>query len=575
MPTRNADIARIFDEMADLLEIADANPFRVRAYRTAAETVTGLGHDLGGMVAEDEDLSRLPGIGKDLADKIREIVRTGSCQALEELHQEVPASLTDLLRLPALGPKRVKALFHTLGVSDLDGLERAARAGEVSALPGFGKKTEQSIVEAIAARRGSERRFLLATAAQYAEPLADYLRGAPAVEEVVIAGSYRRGRETVGDLDLLVTTRDAEAAMAHFVAYPDVDEVRSQGTTRSTVLLRNGLQVDLRVVPHECLGAALHYFTGSKAHNIHIRRLGQQAGLKINEYGVFEGERLVAGGTESSVFRAVGLPFIPPELREDAGEIAAARTKRLPRLVRVEDLVGDLHCHTLASDGQAGIEQMAEAAKRAGLQYLAITDHSPHLAMIKGLDPPRLRKQLEAIDAANERLEGITLLKGIEVDILENGSLDLPDDVLCELDLVVGAVHTHFDLPRDKQTARILRAMDHRYFSILAHPTGRLLQEREPCDLDMGRIIEQARERGCFLELNAQPRRLDLNDVYCRMAKEAGVMLSIDSDAHQVDGFSQLRYGVAQARRGWLEKKDVLNSRPLSQLRRLLRRTMG
>lgn len=576
MPIRNADIAQVFEEMADLLEIADANPFRVRAYRTAAETVQGLGHDLQEMVARGEDLSRLPGIGKDLADKIREIVETGSCRALEELHQEVPASLVELLRLPALGPKRVKALFHTLQVSDLDGLERAARAGQVSALPGFGTKTEQGILEAIAARRGAERRFPLALAVESAEPLAEYLRRAPGIgEDVVIAGSYRRGRETVGDLDLLATAREPKQVMAHFIAYPKIGEVRSQGTTRSTVILDNGLQVDLRVVPPDSLGAALHYFTGSKAHNIRIRRLGQQAGLKINEYGVFEGERRVAGKTEVSVFRAVGLPYIPPELREDSGEIAAAREHRLPRLLRRADLLGDLHCHTTASDGHGGIAEMAEAAEARGLRYLAITDHCAHLKTVHGLDAQGLRRQAEAIDRLNETLEGITLLKGAEVEILEDGSLALPDKVLAELDLVVAAAHTHLDLPRARQTERLLRAMDHRYFSILAHPSGRLLQQRPPCDLDMQRLVDHARERGCFLELNAQPKRMDLSDVYCRMAKQAGVGLSIASDAHAPDDFAHLDQGVAQARRGWLEKKDVLNTRPLRELRRLLRATMG
>lgn len=575
MPTRNADIARIFDEMADLLEIADANPFRVRAYRTAAETVQALGQNLEAMVARGEDLSRLPGIGKDLAEKIREIVETGSCRALEELHQDVPASLIEILRLPALGPKRVKTVFQTLHVSDLDGLERAARAGQVSALPGFGKKTEQGILDAIAARHRAERRFPLALAAKQADALTHHLRHAPGIVDVVIAGSYRRGRETVGDLDLLATARTPEPVMSHFVAYPRVSEVRSQGGTRSTVILDNGLQVDLRVVPQDSFGAALHYFTGSKAHNIRIRRLGQQAGLKINEYGVFDGDRLVAGKTEQSVFRAVGLPYIAPELREDNGEIAAAREHRLPKLLQREDLVGDLHCHTRASDGRAGITEMAEAAKRYGLEYLAITDHSSELKSFKSLDVPGLRCQLEEIDRLNETLEGITLLKGIEVDILEDGSLNLPDEVLSELDLVIAAMHTHLDLPRRQQTERILRAMDHRFFSILAHPSARLLFKRAASELDMNRVIEAARERGCFLELNAQPQRLDLNDVYCRMAKDAGVMICVNSDAHEGDGFAHLDQGASQARRGWLEKKDVVNTRSLAQLKRLLKRTMG
>jgi len=575
MPVHNEDIAVIFDEMADLLEIEDANPFRVRAYRNAARTIRGLGRELQEMLADGEDLTRLPGIGKDLAAKIEEILATGHAKALDKLHKEVPASLEALLKIPGLGPKRVKVLYQDLHIKTLKQLENAARRGKLSALPGFGAKTEQRILDAVGAHRSLEKRFLRNVARQYAEPLVQYLQAIAGVNDVVVAGSYRRGKETVGDLDILVTAKANSPVMQKFVAYDEVVEIVSKGTTRATVFLRNGLQVDLRVVEQLSFGSALHYFTGSKAHNIQVRRLGQQRGLKINEYGVFKGEQSIAGKTEASVFKAVGLPFIPPELREGRGEIEAAQAKQLPNLIKREDLQGDLHVHTRATDGNASIEEMALAAKQAGLKYLAITDHSQRLTVVHGLDKKRLQRQIEEIDKLNSKLAGITILKGIEVDILEDGHLDLPDSILSQLDLVIGAVHTKFRLSRSKQTTRILRAMDSRYFSILAHPSGRLLDEREPYELDMSRIIEAARECGCYLELNSQPQRLDLIDTYCQLAKEEGVLISINSDSHSTNGFKLLEGGINQARRGWLEKHDVLNTCSLRELRKFLRATMG
>jgi len=575
MPVHNEDVAAIFDEFADLLEIDDANPFRVRAYRNAARTVRSLGRDLSEMVAAGEDLTALPGIGTDLAAKVVEIIQTGTAKALRELHRRLPTSLEALLEIPGLGPKRVKALYRELGIKNLDQLEAAARAGRLEAVAGFGMKTQRHILEAIAARRTTERRFLLSTARDYAEPLANWLRSTSGVTDVLIAGSYRRGRETVGDLDILVAARDPEAAMNRLAEYDEVAQVVARGGTRATVILDCGIQVDVRVVARESLGAALHYFTGSKAHNIAVRRLGQQRGLKINEYGVYKGQRRVAGRTETSVFRAVGLPYIPPTLREDRGEIDAARSGRLPLLIERGDLKGDLHSHTAETDGRADLRTMALAAQAAGLKYLAITDHSRHLTVAHGLDQRRLRKQHELLSRLNEELSGITLLHGIEVDILEDGSLDLPGSALAELDLVVAAVHGQFNLSRTRQTERIMRAMDNPYFSILAHPSGRLLNGREPYDIDMPRIIRHARERGCFLELNAQPERLDLNDTFCRMARDENVLVVVSSDAHTPGDFAKLDYGIVQAQRGWLEKSDVLNTRPLAQLRKLLRKTMG
>jgi len=574
MPVHNTDIADIFNEIADLLEIENANPFRIRAYRNAARNLQGMGQEISAYLQQQKELTDLPGIGKDLAAKIREILDTGRCQALEKLRKATPAGLTDLLHIPGLGPKRVHALYHELDIHTPEQLLRAAKDGRIHELPGFGVKTEQALIADIEAHVRQKCRIKLITAAQYAEPLVTYLRKVPGVDQVIVAGSYRRRKETVGDLDILVSADKSNKVMEAFVNYDDVRDVQSRGTTRSTVILGNGLQVDLRVVGKASFGAALYYFTGSKAHNIAVRRRAQQRRLKINEYGVFRGDRQIAGATEDSVFEAIGLPYIPPELRENSGEIEAAEQHRLPRLVELRELRGDLHAHSKATDGHNSIREMALAAREFGLEYLAITEHSRRLTVAHGLNEQRLLRQIDEIDRLNEELQGITLLKGIELDILEDGQLDLQDRVLGKLDLVVGAVHSKFHLSRSKQTERILHAMDHPHFSILAHPTGRLLETRDAYDVDMQRIIRHARQRGCYLELNAQPDRLDLLETYCHMAKDEGVLISIDSDAHSVNDFRNLEYGVGQARRGWLEKGDVLNTRPLAKIRELLKKTM-
>ena len=572
MPVHNAEVAALFQQIADLLEIENANPFRVRAYRNAARELEALGVPVAELLANGEDLTELPGIGKDLAAKIGEIVETGKCRLLTKLQRATPPSVAEMLQVPGLGPKRVRTLYHELDVHTVEQLARAARDGRVRELHGFGAKTEQRILDALAARSGQPERFKLAVAAQYAEPLRAHLAKVPGVVDVVLAGSYRRSRETVGDLDILVTARDARVVMDRFVGYDEVTQVLSRGGTRASVRLRCGIQVDLRVVDAQDFGAALLYFTGSKAHNIELRRLARQRHLKISEYGVFRGRKRVAGDTEASVYETVGLPWIAPELRENHGEIEAARAGRLPKLVELSDLRGDLHAHTRATDGHNTLREMAEAAQSRGFAYLAITEHSRRLTMAHGLDTRRLRRQIEEIDRLNETLRGFTVLKGIEVDILEDGSLDLPDEVLSELDLVVAAVHSQFHLSRTRQTQRILRAFDNPHVSILAHPTGRLLAAREPYDVDMLRVVRAARDSGCCLELNANPDRLDLVDVHCQMAHEEQVLVAISSDAHRVQDFDNLRYGVGQARRGWLEKDDVLNTRPLAKLKSLLRR---
>jgi DNA polymerase (family 10) len=523
--------------------------------------------DLAAAIAAGRPLPKLPGIGADLQAKIHEYATTGRIGALERLKKEVPAGVTDLLKLPGLGPKRVRALYEELHVHTLPQLLRAARDGRIRTLPGFGAKTEQRIAEAIQQRLGQVRRFKLAIAAQYAAALIEHLRRAPGVAEVVAAGSLRRAKETVGDVDLLATASDGAAVCRHFTQYPDVAEVLQSGATRASVVLKSGLQVDLRVVPQESYGAALMYFTGSKAHNIRLRNLALEQGLKLNEYGLFKDRRAIAGASEEEVYAALGLPWIPPELREDRGEIEAARRGALPRLVERADLRGDLHAHTKWSDGTATIEEMARAALDHGLEYLAISEHSRRLAVAHGLDPVRLAKQRDEIERIAARRDGARLLTGIEVDVLEDGSLDLPDAALAPLDVVIAAVHSKFDLPRAKQTARVLAALDHPHVKILAHPLGRLIDQRAPYDVDMLAVIRKCKARGVALELNAHPQRLDLTDLHCRMAKDEGALVVISSDAHSVHEFDNLVCGVGQARRGWLEKADVLNTLPLEALR--------
>ncbi len=572
MSVQNLAVAAIFEEIADRLAIQGANVFRVRAYSNAARLLQGLGTDVKQMLERGEDLCALPGIGADLAAKIREIVETGKCVVLERLRRDMPAAVTELLEVPGLGPKRVATLWHELDVQTAEQVLRAARDGRIRQLRGFGERMERQIEAAVAARLSKDRRMKLATAAQHAEALLQHLERAQGIDRVVVAGSFRRMRETVGDLDLVASARRANAAMDRFVAYPDVSEVLARGATRTSVRLRGGLQVDLRVVAGESFGAALVYFTGSKAHNIALRRIAQERGLKINEYGVFQGRKRIAGDTEASVYRAVGLPEIAPELREDRGEIEAARAGRLPQLVGIADLKGDLHAHTTATDGRNSLQDMTAAAQALGFEYLAITEHSRRQTMAHGLDPERLRRQADAIDRLNANSRGIRVLKGIEVDILDDGTLDLPDGVLRELDLVVAAIHTRFNLSRAQQTERILRALDNPLVTLLAHPSGRLIGAREPYDVDMLKIVRKAKQKRVYLELNAQSDRLDLTDTNCRMAKDEGVLVAVNSDAHDTGAFADLRYGIGQARRGWLGCADVVNARSLSDLLPLLRR---
>jgi DNA polymerase (family X) len=573
MPIHNHDIAAIFEQVADLLEIENANPFRVRAYRNAARTVDSLSQSLADLVARGEDLSELAGIGQDLAGKIKEIVDTGALKLLAELQARTPPELAEMMKIAGLGAKRVHLLHEQLGIKTAQDLKEAALTGKIKELKGFGEKIENQIKEGLSDITTEEKRFKLATVEPVAQSLLGYLKGAPGVKEAIVAGSYRRRKETVGDLDILVTCGHSNAVMEAFVNYEDVAKVLAQGDTKSSVVLRSGLQVDLRVVPEESYGAALHYFTGSKAHNIAIRQLGVKKGLKINEYGVFAGENRVAGKTEAEVFEMADLPYIEPELRENRGEVEAAPAGRLPRLITLEAIKGDLHAHTKATDGRNTLEEMANAAADRGYEYLAITNHSKRVSMAHGLNAADLAKEIAEIDRLNSKLKGLVVLKAIELDILADGSLDLPDDILRDLDLTVCSVHYNLNLSREKQTERIIRAMDNPYFNILAHPTGRLINKRDPYEVDLERLLAAAQARGCFMELDAQPDRLDLADIYCKLAKDMGVRLAIDTDAHSIRDLAFMRYGIDQARRGWLESGDVLNTRTLKELRKLLRRS--
>lgn len=572
MPVLNNEIAAAFTEIADLMEIRGDNPFRIRAYRNASRIVGDLGKPLHEMVARAEDLTAIDGIGKDLAAKIATLTRGEPVATLEELRKALPAGITDLLRLPQLGPKRVKALLDELKIENRAQLEAACREGRVRAVKGLGEKLEQTLLEALKVQATQISRFRRAAVVPYVEGLVAMLQKVTGVLRVEVAGSYRRGQETVGDVDILCCAATASPVMARFTEHEDVRQVLAKGETKSSVVLRSGLQVDLRVVPKESWGAALHYFTGSKAHNIVMRKRAQDRDLKLNEYGLMRGEEAVAGREEADIFKALDLPLIPPELREDRGEIAAAERNELPMLITIRDIRGDLHDHTQWSDGALTVEELARAAKARGLEYIAVTDHSKRLTVANGLNEERLLRQLDEIDKVQSVVKGIRILKGIEVDILEDGTLDLDDAVLRKLDVVVASVHHKFNLSLEQQTARVLKALEHPCVSILGHPTGRLLLDREPYAIDMERVIAQAKRCGVAVELNANPHRLDLDDRYCRMARDAGVLVSIDTDAHALTDLDQLCHGIAQARRAWLEPHNVLNTRSWKDLAPLLKR---
>jgi DNA polymerase (family 10) len=566
----NIQIAKTFEEVADLLEIQGANPFRVRAYRNAARTIGTLSQPIEILLKHDgHTLEGLPGIGADLAGKIATLCRTGKLPLLAQLTHKTPESLVALLRIPGVGPKRANIVYKQLGVKTLAQLAAAARAGRLAKLPRMGKTLEQAILRGIAQDKAHAARVPLADAEAYVRPLVERLRATSGVAQLDVAGSFRRRSATVGDVDILVASGNALAVAKTFLGSPEVARVLARGETRCSVVLRSGLQVDLRIVALSSYGAALHYFTGSKAHNIAIRSIGLKRRLKINEYGVFRGTRQIGGRREADVFDAVGLPWIPPELRENLGEIDAAREGRLPHLVELCDLRGDLQMHTDATDGKNTLAEMVAACQARGYEYIAITDHSKAVRVAGGLSKAGFRRQGRAIDSIRKRSK-VMVLKGAEVDILDDGSLDLDDATLSALDVVIAAVHSRFNMSKAEMTRRIVRGIQHRRVNILAHPTGRLIGKREPYAVDMAEIVKAARDYGVLLEINAQPDRLDLSDLHVQMAQQAGVKLVIDTDAHRLQELDCIRFGVDQARRGWCETGDIANTRHLGALRKLM-----
>lgn len=577
----NIEIARELTEMADLLEIDGANPFRIRAYRNAVHTVEDHSTPLRKLVEQEADLTELPAIGKDIAKWIEELVRTGGMTIKDELAERIPLSLLELMRLPGVGPKKARKLWEELDVETVDDLEAVAKAGEVEELEGFGKKTQDKILAAIERYRKRTGRFKLGDADQYVVPLLEHLRASKAVQRAEVGGSYRRRLETVGDIDVLVISDDPGAVMKLFTEYAEVAKVQMAGDTRGRITLRSGLEVDLRTLPPKSYGAALVYFTGSKDHNIKLRQRGLDYGFRISEYGVFEevdGDRdedeerdpwagkWVAGKEEKDVYAAVELPWIEPELRENRGEIEAAIKGTLPELIELDDIRGDLQMHSTWSDGQESIESMAVACAERGYEYMALTDHSQSLAMTGGLTPERARQQWEEVDEVREAHPEIVVLRSMEVDILRDGTLDMDDDVLEGLDIVLISIHSLFELPPVEQTRRMLKALQHPLVNIVGHPTGRLINRRDPIDYDIDEVLACAAENKVALEINAHPDRLDLKDTLAMAAKKAGAKIVINTDAHKIGDLDLMHYGVEQARRAWLEPGDVLNTLPADGL---------
>ncbi|TLZ58488.1 MAG: DNA polymerase/3'-5' exonuclease PolX [Methanobacteriota archaeon] len=571
---RNAEVAQVLYDIADLLELKGEDRFRPIAYRRAAREIEAMAEDIekawrqGGIAR----LRQIQGVGEAIAEKVDQYLREGKVDALEELRKEFPKGIVEVMRLRGLGPKRAAILWKSLGITDINDLKRAAENRQIRRLKGFGEKTEQRILEAIKLHEEGQSRTLLAVAWPIAEEILEYLKKNAPIDQASIAGSARRMRETVGDLDLLVTSTDPAEAMRAFTSMPIVKEVVLAGDTKSTVILKARMQVDIRVLEPESWGAGLVYFTGNKDHNIHLRTMAQERGWKLDEYGIFEGKRKIAGKTEEEVYGAFGLPWIPPEIREENGEIEAAAKGELPRLVALDDIRGDFHVHTNRSDGVDTLEAMVHAAAARGYEYVGISDHSPAVVVANGLDPEALRMHRAAIRALNRDLEGkITVLAGTECDILDAGALDYPDAVLRELDYVVVSVHSKFTLPEDEQTERVIRALKNPYVNIYAHPTTRLIGNRDPIEIDLEAVMEAAASSGTALEVNAYPNRMDLNGAHARMAKEKGCVLAVDTDSHSRGHLENMRFGVGTARRGWLEAKDVVNAWPLDRVRGFFR----
>lgn len=572
----NREIAAVFEQVADLLEFKGSNPFRIRAYRNGARRIGDLSEPISDILQDDSrHLTDLEGIGKDLAEKIATLVTSGELPQLQELLAEIPEAVLAILRVPGLGPKKAAALHKELGIDSLAALRVACENQQVRELKGFGAKTEETILKGLAIAEQAEQRMRWADADAIVGELLEHLGEVEGIRQMEMAGSYRRGCETVGDLDVLVDAEEHEPIMDRLAGFPGVAETLARGDTKMSVRLDVGTQIDLRVVPTESFGAALQYFTGSKDHNVVVRGKAKQQGLKVNEWGVYrvaeDGEETyLVGETEEEVYKALDLPCFSPVLREAREEFRWAEEDQLPALVELKDIRGDLHMHTNETDGKATLGEMVEAAQARGLEYIAITDHSQRVSMANGLDAQRLRRQWEEIDRLREQVEGIAVLKGIECDILEKGGMDLPDDVLAEADWVIASVHYGQQQPREQITERILGALENPHVHVIAHPTGRLINKREPYEVDMEQVFAAASKHGKLLELNANPARLDLHDVHCAAAKRHGIPVVISTDAHHPDGLDVMRYGVLQASRGGLTAANVANTRPWEEFKQLI-----
>lgn len=563
----NTKISDIFEDIADILEFQGENVFKIRAYRKAAANLRSISEDVSEH-ADKDTLTDIPGIGKDLAEKIKEILKTGFLKYYEKLKKSVPKGVLEIMGIQGIGPKTAKLLFNELNIDSISKLKKCAQQHKLSKLPHLKEKTEQNILNGINLLEKSSESMLLGEALHVAESIVGYLKNKKPIEKIDIAGSTRRMKETIRDIDILVASKKSEKAADVFINMPQVNRILAQGETRSSVLMKDGTQVDLRVVKPESYGAALLYFTGSQAHNIHLRELAIKKGLKINEYGVFrkKANKKIAGETEEEVYSAVGLEFIPPELREDKGEIEASKAGKLPQLIKFEDIKGDFHVHSLWSDGAYSIEEIARYCKKIGYEYVVISDHSKSLKIARGLAEKDLAKKNKEIDAINKKIKGFKILKGAEVDIASSGRLDYPDSVLKDLDIVFAAIHIGFKQSKEIITKRILKAMDNKYVNVLAHPTGRLLNSREPYAVDMTAVLKHAKETNTAIEINGNPQRLDLDDVNSRAAQTLGVKIALTTDAHHLESLRFMRYAVAVARRGWLTKKNMLNTLSAKEL---------
>jgi len=569
---KNLELSQIFEQIAKILKIKEENPFKIRAYEKITLVLENLPIDIE-TIYQQGGLNNIPGVGTGIAKKIEEFLTTGQLEYYEKLKTTIPAGVVELLDISEVGPKTAKLLYEQLEIDNIDKLEKAVREHQIKDLPGMGEKSETNILRGIELYKRRKERFLLGRALPLAEEMVESLSQLKETNKISFAGSLRRKKETIGDIDILVTSQNPEKIMRTFISLPQVREILAEGPTKSSIITKDDLHIDVRVVEPISFGAALQYFTGSKAHNIKLRELALKRGLKINEYGVFEVEsgNRIAGEKEEEVYQALNLPFIPPELREDRGEIEAAQENKLPQLVEYSQIKGDLHLHTKWSDGAHTIRQMAEAAQKRGYKYIAITDHSQSLKFAGGLIEERLREQVEEIQKLNQELKDFTILSGIEVDIKSDGSLDFSDEILSKLDVVIAAIHSGFKQESKIITERIIKALQNRFVNIIAHPTGRLIGYRESYQVDINEMMEVAAKTGTILEINAYPERLDLNDIYCRMAKEKGVQLAIETDAHSIEGLTFMDLGVAVARRGWLEEKEVINTLPLDKLLKRLK----